>query len=108
MAEIETITSAEWEAKVAKAEGLVMVDFWAEWCGPCKMLTPIVEKLAGEFEGKLTVYKLDVSKEQELASRYGVMSIPALIWFKGGEVVEQVVGLRNEEELKKLIDKQLA
>jgi len=108
MSDLQSVTEDDWQAKVESATGLVLVDFWAEWCGPCKQLTPILEKLAGEMADKLTVVKLDVSSQQELASRYGVMSIPTMIFFKNGENLEQVVGLRGEEDIKQLIDKHLA
>jgi thioredoxin 1 len=107
MADIETVGSGDWEEKVEKAGGAVLVDFWAEWCQPCKMLTPIVEKMASENEGRLNVYKVDVGSDQELASGFGIMSIPVLVLFKDGAEAERMVGLRSEEEIRAMIDKHL-
>ena len=84
---------------------MTVVDFWAPWCGPCKMMTPVVEELAKEMEGKAKVYKVDTDEEQELAIKYGIMSIPTFIVFKNGEVASTAVGMRNKEELIELINK---
>lgn len=83
----------------------VLVDFWAAWCGPCRMLAPIVEELAGEYGERLKVTKLDVDENPVTAGKYGIMSIPTLLVFKGGEPVEKIVGYRTKRELKAILDR---
>jgi thioredoxin 1 len=99
MAKPVVLTDTNFEEMVEKRKGVVLVDFWAEWCGPCKMIAPIVEQIAEENAGKLTVGKLDVDANGETAMRFGVMSIPTLILFKNGEPVERLVGYRPKEQL---------
>jgi len=84
-------------------EGVVLVDFYADWCGPCKMIAPIVEELAGEVKGKATIAKLDIEQAQQTTSNFHVTSIPTLILFKGGKEFKRVVGLKDKETLKALI-----
>src|SRR5437667_4860112 len=96
------VTGSEFEEKVLKSDVPVLVDFWAEWCGPCKAIGPSVEQLATEYAGKAKVLKVDVDREGELATRYGVMSIPALLVFKGGKVVEQMVGAAPKAQIAAL------
>lgn len=85
----------------------VLVDFWATWCGPCRMIAPVIEEVATAFEGRALVGKVDVDEEAGLAQRYGVMSIPTLIVFKGGKVVEQAVGARGKQDVSAMIERHL-
>jgi thioredoxin 1 len=101
------IKSSEFDTKVLGADHPVLVDFWAEWCGPCKMIGPSIEALATEFEGKAGVFKCDVDEEGEIASRYGITSIPALIVFKGGKIVDQMVGAQPKEVIAGMITRNL-
>ncbi len=90
---VNDITDQNFEEEIESGEGLYMVDFWAEWCGPCRMIAPMVDELAGEYlEKGLKVGKLNVDHNQETSTRFGVRSIPAVLFFKDGELVDQVVG----------------
>ncbi len=97
----------EFDAQVVNAEVPTMVDFWADWCAPCKMLAPAVEALAEENAGRLRVGKLNVDENPKTATRFGIRGIPTLLVFKGGEVVEQIVGVRSKKDLQKIIDQNL-
>ncbi len=99
------ITSENFEKEVLSSEVPVLVDFFATWCSPCKMMSPVVEELAKEMEGKAKVYKVDTDEEQNLAIKYGIMSIPTFIVFKNGEPVNKAVGMRDKEELVNLLNK---
>jgi thioredoxin len=99
MAKPIEVTDATFEEAVLKAELPTLVDFWAVWCGPCKMIAPILEEIADGQEGRLQVTKLDVDHNTETAMKYGVMSIPTLILFKGGQSVERIVGFMPKEKL---------
>ena len=93
------ITDDNFEAEVLKSDIPVVVDFFAEWCGPCKMMGPIFEEVGANYEGKVKFVKLNVDEARETAMKYGVMSIPTIITYKGGEVVETIVGLQDEDTL---------
>ena len=100
-----TITAANFNEKVIRSDKPVLLDFWASWCGPCRMVAPIVEKLAEDFEGKAVIGKVNVDEEQQLAETFKVMSIPSIFILKNGEVVEKIVGARPAEEFEKLLRK---
>jgi len=108
MAELTKLTDQNFEGEVVKSEVPVLVDFWAEWCGPCRMIAPIVEKLANKYDGKLKVCKLDVDAHGSIAQQFKILSIPTVIIFKDGKVASQIVGAVPEKEFEKHIDKALA
>ena len=99
------VTDGNFQESVLGSDQPVLVDFWAEWCGPCRMIAPTIEALAEDFAGKATIGKLNIDSNPETPMQYGVRSIPTLLIFKGGEVVEQVVGLTDKETLQALLDK---
>ena len=99
MAKPIEVTDATFEETVLNADLPTVVDFWAVWCGPCKMIAPVLEQIAAEYDGKLQVTKLDVDHNNESAMRFGVMSIPTLILFKGGQPVERIVGFMPKNKL---------
>ena len=100
---VKTFTDNNFDDETSK--GVVLVDFWAEWCGPCRRLAPTVDALASEFDGRATVAKLNVDENPNVPGRFAVRGIPTLLLFKGGQVVDQVVGLADKDQLKKVIDK---
>ena len=104
---VQTFTDGNFDDSVLKSGAPVMVDFWAEWCGPCRRLAPTVDALATDYTGKLTVGKLNVDDNPNTAFKFQIRGIPALLLFKDGQVVESVVGLVPKEDLKKVIDKHL-
>ncbi len=97
----------EFDSQVINANTPTMVDFWADWCAPCKMMAPAVEQLASEYAGRLRVGKLNVDENPKTATRFGIRGIPTLLIFKEGDVVEQIVGVRSKKDLQKLIDQNL-
>lgn len=94
----------QWESDVMSSPTPVFVDFWAEWCGPCRMVGPVVDELSGEYEGKVKFVKVNVDKAGEIASKYNVFSIPTMILFNKGEILKQQVGAASKDQLKKIID----
>ncbi|MGI6087456.1 MAG: thioredoxin [Kiritimatiellia bacterium] len=94
------LSQENWQDEVVNAELPVLVDFWAEWCGPCRMLTPVLEELAGELKGKIKIAKVNIDENQALATQFHIRSIPTLLVFKGGTVQEQMVGAMRKDDLK--------
>ncbi|WP_392587409.1 thioredoxin TrxA [Serratia ureilytica] len=101
------LTDSSFEADVLKAEGPILVDFWAEWCGPCKMIAPILDEIAEEFEGKLTITKLNIDQNPATAPKYGIRGIPTLLLFKNGEVAANKVGALSKGQLKDFLNANL-
>lgn len=102
------LTSANWDAEVTNSKGVVMVDFWAVWCGPCRMIAPTIEELAKEYAGKAKVGKLNTDENSEIAAKFKIMGIPTVMFFKDGQKVDQVVGAVPKQALKAKIDGLLA
>ena len=97
-------TDANFEEEVLQSEVPVLVDFWAEWCGPCKALGPVIDELATEYQGKVKIGKLDTDANAKISTQYGVSAIPTMILFQGGEIKEKIVGLRNKQDLASTLD----
>ena len=108
MAKALEFTDGNFEAEVLNSDKPVLVDFWAEWCGPCRMIGPVVEEMAGEYEGKAKIGKVNVDNNPDISVKYGIRSIPALLIFKNGEVVDQIVGAVPKPYLTKQLDAQIA
>ena len=102
---ILTLTDTNFDEEVIKSYQPVLVDFWAEWCGPCKMIAPILDELASEYEGKVKIGKVNIDDHQALATQYGIRAIPTLLLFKDGEVADQIVGLRSKRDFKTKLDR---
>jgi thioredoxin 1 len=107
-ANLVTLTPANFGTEVLKSEVPVLVDFWAEWCGPCKMIAPVLDELASEFDGKIKIGKVNIDEHQALATEYGIRAIPTLLVFKDGQVIEQIVGMRSKRDLKSSLDRATA
>lgn len=103
----EVFTSGNFQEKVLNSDKPVLVDFWAEWCGPCRMIAPIVEEMAKEYEGKAVIGKLNVDENGDIAMNYGVRSIPTLLVFKGGQVVDKIVGAVPKNNIASKLNSQL-
>jgi thioredoxin 1 len=93
------VNETEWESEILKSSTPVLVDFWAEWCAPCKMLDPIVDEIAEEYQGKLRIAKIDADANTDVVTRYGVMGMPTLILFKNGEEVERISGFKTKDKI---------
>lgn len=104
-ANIVILTKDNFEAEVLKSTTPVLVDFWAEWCGPCKMIAPVLDEIADEYNGKAKVGKVNIDHHPELATQFRVTAIPTLLFFKGGQVAEQAVGAKSKRDLKASLDK---
>lgn len=98
-------TAANFEAEVLQSDKPVLVDFYADWCGPCKMMAPLVDQLAAEYEGKAVVGKLNIDDEEDIAAQYRVMTIPTLAVFKNGKLVDKLIGVNPKEAVKAMLDK---
>jgi thioredoxin 1 len=103
-----TLTDEKWNEEVLSSREPVLVDFWAEWCAPCKMMAPSIETLAEEFEGRVRVGKLNVDENRATSEKYDIRGIPTVMIFKGGEVKEQVVGVTSKENLARLVERHMA
>ena len=108
MAKSMDVTDEQFEQEVLKADLPVLVDFWAEWCGPCKIVSPTVEALAVEYDGKVKFVKVDTEENFDIPDRYGIRSLPTLMIFDGGEQVDQIFGARSKADLKRYLEKALA
>jgi thioredoxin 1 len=104
---IVNITNDNFDTEILQADQPVLMDFWAEWCAPCKQIAPILDQIADEYKGRLQIAKLDVEENQSIAMKYGVRSIPTLMLFKGGVVEAQHVGMLSKEQLTKILDEKL-
>ena len=101
-------TDANFEQEVLQSDVPVLVDFWAEWCGPCKALGPVIDELATEYQGKVKIGKLDTDANVQISTKYAVSAIPTMILFQGGEIKEEIVGLRNKQDLASSLDSAMA
>ncbi len=105
---VVTLTDANFEQEVINSSNPVLVDFWAEWCGPCKMIAPLLDELATEYDGRVKVAKVNIDDHQNLAAQFRVSAIPTLLIFKNGQVIDQLVGAKSKRDLKASLDKAAA
>jgi len=105
MSDLKHFEESTFDQDVLQASGAVLVDFYADWCGPCKMMAPVIDQIAADYEGRLTVGKLDVDAAQDIAMRYGIMGIPTLGFFRGGELVDRLVGYPGPSGVKAFVEK---
>jgi len=105
---VRNVTDADFQSAVLEADRPVLVDFWAEWCGPCRALGPVIEELAGDYESELSVVKVNVDESPATAAAFGVRSIPTVVLFRDGKPVESVVGVRPKDQFAQIIDRELA
>ena len=103
MSSVEAVGQADFEEQVIKSDLPVLVDFWAQWCGPCKAIGPVLDELAGEFSETAKIFKVDVDENPELAQKYGIRGIPTMIFFKNGEVAKSLVGVQSKDDIAKQI-----
>lgn len=101
---VKTVSEQTFDSEVLKSATPVLVDFWAEWCGPCKMIAPVLDELATELEGQLKIAKIDVDAEAGLAAQYGITAIPTLLLFKGGQIVDQMRGAKSKRAIRDTIE----
>jgi thioredoxin 1 len=102
---IVTLTQENFAAEVLQASSPVLVDFWAEWCGPCKAIAPILDELADEYDGRVKIGKVNIDEQQEVATEYGIRAIPTLLLFNKGQVADQIVGMRSKRDIKTSFDR---
>ena len=102
------VADLTFDSEVLNDDDVTLVDFWAPWCGPCRMIAPVLEELAKEYEGRAKIVKLNVDENPEVASRYGIQSIPTLLFFKGGKLVDSAIGLQSKEALSRRLDQVVA
>jgi thioredoxin 1 len=107
-ANIVTLNQTNFAEEVVKSSTPVLVDFWAEWCGPCKMIAPLLDELASEYDGRIKIGKVNIDENQALAAEYHITAIPTLLLFKDGQVIEQIVGMRSKRDFKASLDKAAA
>jgi len=104
---VAAVTDSDFQTQVLEADLPTVVDFWAEWCGPCRMVAPVVEELAAEYQGKVRFARMNVDENPTTPAKYGIMSIPTLILFKNGEAVDKIIGARSKDDFKRWLDSKL-